>query len=47
VEILIGALAEPENDTYRIEVDGQKISLKTYFETLLREQHDRRVNDIK
>ncbi|MFH1089546.1 MAG: Fic family protein [Candidatus Uhrbacteria bacterium] len=37
VEILIEALAEPENEKYQIEIDGQKISLKTLFENRMKE----------
>jgi hypothetical protein len=38
VEILIEALAEPENEKYQIEIGEQKVSLKTLFENRMKEE---------
>lgn len=38
VEKLIGSIANPENEEYQIEIEGQKIPLKTYFENEIKEK---------
>lgn len=41
VETLIDSIAHPENEKYQIEHDGQKISLKVYFELRMKEKAEK------
>ena len=41
VETLIDSIAHPENEKYKIEHEGQKISLKDYFELRMKEKTEK------
>lgn len=41
VEKLIGSIANPENEEYQIEHDGENISLKNYFELRIKDQAEK------
>ncbi len=41
VEIMIDCIAHPDKEEYQIEHDGQRVSLKDYFETIIREKAEK------
>lgn len=41
VEILINSIANPDDEEYQIDVGGQKIALKDYFESMLKEEQEK------
>lgn len=45
VEKLIGCIADPNNEEYQIEIDGQKIPLKTYFENRIEAEREKRAEE--
>lgn len=47
VEKLIGSIASPDSEEYQVEEDGQKISLKTYFEGRIKKDQEKRVEEEK
>lgn len=42
VEKLLGSIANPDDDEYQIDEDGQKIPLKTYFENRIKDEQEER-----
>jgi len=45
VEKLIGCIADPNNEEYQIEIEGQKIPLKTYFENRIKNEQEKRAEE--
>jgi len=45
VEKLIGCIADPNNEEYQVEIEGQKIPLKTYFENRIKDEQDKRAEE--
>lgn len=45
VEKLIGCIANPNNEEYQLEIDGQKIPLKTYFENRIKKEQEKRAEE--
>jgi hypothetical protein len=45
VEKLIGCIADPNNEEYQIEIEGQKIPLKTYFENRIKNEQKKRAEE--
>ena len=45
VEKLIGCIADPNNEEYQVEIEGQKIPLKTYFEKRIKDEQDKRTEE--
>jgi len=45
VEKLIGCIADPDNEEYQIENEGQKIPLKTYFENRIKNEQEKRAEE--
>lgn len=45
VEKLIGSIADPNNEKYQVEIEGQKIPLKTYFENRIKDEREKRAEE--
>lgn len=45
VEKLIGSIANPDDEEYQIDIDKQKIPLKTYFENRIKEEQEKRAEE--
>lgn len=45
VEKLIGCIADPNNEEYQVEIEGQKIPLKTYFENRIKNEQEKRAEE--
>lgn len=45
VEKLIGCIADPNNEEYQVEIEGQKIPLKTYFENRIKKEQEERAEE--
>lgn len=45
VEKIIGSIANPDKDDYQIEIDGQKIPLKNYFENRIEAEREKRAEE--
>src|SRR3989339_170651 len=47
IEKLIGCIANPNNEEYQLEIDRQKIPLKTYFENRIKNEQEKRAEEEK
>lgn len=45
VEKIIGSIANPDKEDYQIEIDGQKIPLKNYFENRIEAEREKRAEE--
>jgi len=45
VEKIIDSIANPDKEEYQIEINGHKISLKTYFENRIKDEQEKRVEE--
>lgn len=45
VEKIIGSIADPDKEEYQIEIDGQKIPLKNYFENRIEAEREKRAEE--